>query len=195
MQNGFSRRQFVEAAGTASLFALAGCTNNDEGGNETPENNESGSQEDTNETNNETEGNETDSLDTEDSNETDDLDEENETGDENETNETSSAETEMIRLGGETEGWQGEAPSEIEGRTNPTLSLQTETMYELTWENLDGEEHELIIADANGEELEASDESEEEGETVTMTFTATDEMVAYYCEYHPETMRGEITFE
>ena len=104
-------------------------------------------------------------------------------------------ETQSIRLGGDAEGWEGEEPPDIEGETNPTLSLQAGTTYELTWENLDGEEHEIIIEDEEGNEFEASDESDQEDETVTMTFDATEEMAAYYCEYHPEAMRGEISVE
>ena len=96
---------------------------------------------------------------------------------------------------GITDGWEGQEPEAIAGQTNPTLSLQSGTTYELTWENGDGAEHELIIEDEEGAELEASDSSEEEGETVTLTFEATEEMVAYYCEYHPEAMRGEIMVE
>ncbi|MDL5363579.1 plastocyanin/azurin family copper-binding protein [Halalkalicoccus sp. NIPERK01] len=104
-------------------------------------------------------------------------------------------ETRTIRLGGATDGWQGQEPSDIADQTNPSLALQAGTTYELTWENLDGAEHELIIEDAEGTELEASDSSEEQGETVTLTFDAAEGMAAYYCEYHPEAMRGEITLE
>lgn len=104
-------------------------------------------------------------------------------------------ETQTIRLGGATDGWQGQEPSDIADRTNPALALQAGTTYELTWENLDGAEHELIIEDDEGTELEASDSSEEQGETVTLTFDAAEGMASYYCEYHPEAMRGEITLE
>lgn len=76
---------------------------------------------------------------------------------------------EPIELGGQTNGWQGQTASDIEGQTNPTLSLGPGTTYDLTWENLDGQEHELIIEDANGNELNASDSSEEQGETVTLS--------------------------
>lgn len=102
---------------------------------------------------------------------------------------------ESIELGGQTDGWQGQAPGDIEGETNPTLSLESGTTYDLTWENLDGQEHELIIEDADGNELEASDSSEEQGATVTLTFEASEEMAQYYCEYHPDRMRGDITTE
>lgn len=213
MRKGFSRRRFVETAGAASIFALAGCTNNGGEDNETPEeNNETGGLEDANGSDNATEDNETDNLDTEDSNVTDDPEDENEsetedeseneseTEDESENETTETGEqTQTIRLGAEAEGWQGQAPSDIEGETNPAITLQAGMSYDLTWENLDGEEHELIVADAAGNEIEASDESEQEGETVSMVLEVTEEMAGlsgtYYCEYHPEAMRGEISIE
>ena len=37
-----------------------------------------------------------------------------------------------------------------------------------------------------------SDGAEEEGQTVSTTFAATSQMVAHYCEYHPDSMRGEV---
>lgn len=196
MQKNFSRRRFVTTVSAAGITAFAGCGGGGDGGDgDTEEDNATGDNATgANESesdglggeDNETEDNET-GLD---DNETED----NET-DENETNETGAEGSQAIRLGGETGGWQGEAPSDIEGETNPTLSLQAGTTYELTWENLDGEEHEIIIEDTNENELEASDESEEQGETVTLMFEATEEMATYYCEYHPEAMRGEITVE
>ena len=97
-----------------------------------------------------------------------------------------------IRLGGESQGWTGEEPEAISGETNPTLELQAGETYEIVWENLDGAEHELVLADENGEEVEASEDSESEGETVSLEFTAGEELAEYFCEYHPEAMRGGI---
>lgn len=97
-----------------------------------------------------------------------------------------------FRLGGETAGWTGQEPEAIAGETNPTLELRAGTTYEIVWDNLDGEEHELILADGNGEEVEASEESAEEGATVSLEFTASEDLAEYFCEYHPESMRGEI---
>lgn len=189
MRETLSRRRFVEAAGTASVLALAGCTDSGNGGGEDGEN--ASDDEGGNGTN---ETNESDGLggDENESNESD-----NETG--NESNETGDEQTQAIRLGAETAGWQGQAPSDIEDETNPTISLQAGTTYDLTWENLDGEEHELIAEDADGNEIAVSDESEQEGETVSMTLEITQEMAGrsgtYYCEYHPEAMRGEFSVE
>ena len=103
-----------------------------------------------------------------------------------------SGESSTIRLGGESQGWTGEEPEVISGETNPTLELQAGETYEIVWENLDGAEHELILADENGEEIEASEDSESEGETVSLKFTAGEELAEYFCEYHPDAMRGEI---
>ena len=101
-------------------------------------------------------------------------------------------ESSTIQLGGESQGWTGQEPEAISGETNPTLELQVGETYEIVWENLDGAEHELILVDENGEEVEASDESESEGETVSLEFTAGEELAEYFCEYHPDAMRGEI---
>lgn len=192
MRGPLSRRRFVEAAGTAGVLALAGCTDSGNGGEENGEN--ASDDEGGNGTN---ETNESDGLggDENESNESD-----NETENEsNESNETGDEQTQAIRLGAETAGWQGQAPSDIEDETNPTISLQAGTTYDLTWENLDGEEHELIVEDANGNEIAASDESEQESETVSMTLEVTQEMAGqsgiYYCEHHPEAMRGEFSVE
>lgn len=103
-----------------------------------------------------------------------------------------SGEGSTIRLGGESQGWSGEEPEAIRGETNPTLELQAGEIYEIVWENLDGAEHELILADQNGEEVEASESSESQGETVSLEFTAREELAEYFCEYHPDAMRGEI---
>lgn len=97
-----------------------------------------------------------------------------------------------IRLGAETAGWTGQEPAQIAGETNPTIDLQAGTDYEIVWDNLDGEEHELVLADENGDEVQASDSSGTEGETVSMEFTAGEELATYFCEYHPDSMRGEI---
>lgn len=101
---------------------------------------------------------------------------------------------ETIKLGGKIPGWQGQTPSAIQGKTNPTLSLEPGTTYRLTWVNLDGAEHELIIEDRNGNEITATESASKKGVTRSITFTATKKMAQYYCEYHPQSMRGNIEF-
>lgn len=98
-----------------------------------------------------------------------------------------------IELGGEVDGWVGRAPTAIKGTTNPPLRLQAGANYTITWENLDGKEHELHIEDDKGSVVEKSDSAEGKGETVTMELTATTEMVSYFCKYHPESMRGDVS--
>ena len=99
----------------------------------------------------------------------------------------------QIRLGARADAWVGVQPEGIEEQENPSLVLRSGTPYEIVWENLDGEEHELLVLDGDGEELAASDASATEGDTVTLELTAEEEMEEYLCEYHPEEMRGEIT--
>lgn len=101
---------------------------------------------------------------------------------------------ETIKLGGKIPGWQGRVPSAIQGKTNPTLSLEPGTTYRLTWVNLDGAEHELIIEDSNGNEITATESASKKGVTRSVTFTATRKMAQYYCEYHPKSMRGNVEF-
>ena len=113
------------------------------------------------------------------------------------TAETGTAETatpsESFVLGGERSGWKGQNPESIAGQTNPTLSMEAGTTYEITWENLDGLEHELIIESESGEHLAATESATEKGATRSLTFEATTDAATYYCEYHPESMRGEIS--
>jgi hypothetical protein len=105
---------------------------------------------------------------------------------------TTAGPAQTIKLGGKIAGWIGQAPAAIEGKTNPTLTLQPGTTYRLTWVNIDGAEHELIIEDAKGNELVATESSSKKGVTRSVTFKATTQMDQYYCEYHPQSMRGDI---
>lgn len=97
-----------------------------------------------------------------------------------------------ILLGGEVGHWFGLAPTAIHEGENPTLTLQPGEKYRIVWMNIDGVEHELIIEDANGEELVATEDATRAGATRSVTFTASEEMAEYYCEYHPESMRGDV---
>ncbi|WP_129116258.1 plastocyanin/azurin family copper-binding protein [Halegenticoccus tardaugens] len=100
-----------------------------------------------------------------------------------------------IRLGASQSGWQGRAPTSIEGTKNPTLTLQPGQKYTLIWENLDGKEHELYIVNKDDKPVVKSEDAEEKGKTVSTTFTASKKMTQYYCEYHPQSMRGEIKLQ
>jgi hypothetical protein len=90
--------------------------------------------------------------------------------------------------------------------TNPTLNITSGVDNQITIKSLKGdpEEHELIIeglsAAAGGggehEELIASDHIED-GSSTIISFNASDtetsnyQSFEYYCEYHPDTMRGK----
>jgi Copper binding proteins, plastocyanin/azurin family len=100
-----------------------------------------------------------------------------------------------IRLGAKQSGWQGRAPKSIKGKKNPTLTLQQGQKYTLTWENFDGKEHELYIVNKKDKPVVKSEDAEEKGKTVSTTFTASKKMVQYYCEYHPQSMRGDIKLQ
>ncbi|MCU4743751.1 PQQ-dependent sugar dehydrogenase [Natronoglomus mannanivorans] len=100
-----------------------------------------------------------------------------------------------FELGGESSRWVGLAPEEIEDETNPTLVLEEGETYELVWENLDGIGHNFVIIDEDGEQLVRTDIMTGEGETQSVEFEAAEEMAEYYCEPHPQTMRGDIAFD
>lgn len=99
-----------------------------------------------------------------------------------------------IMLGGETAAWQGQEPEEIADEENPTLVLEEGETYEITWENLDGVEHNIEIRDEDGEVVDdyETELMSEEGETQTLEFDVTDEMAQYVCEPHEGTMAGDI---
>lgn len=101
---------------------------------------------------------------------------------------------ETIRLGGDIGGWRGRAPDAIAGETNPTLELKTETTYRITWENVDGQPHNVALLDNEGNTLQRTDIISEKGATQTFEFTAREEMAEYLCEVHPTSMRGSVSF-
>ncbi|GAB3041336.1 PQQ-dependent sugar dehydrogenase [Natronobiforma cellulositropha] len=100
-----------------------------------------------------------------------------------------------FELGGESSRWVGQAPDEIEGEDNPTLVLEEGETYEVVWENLDGIGHNFVIIDDEGDQLVSTDIVTGEGETQAVEFEADEEMAEYYCEPHPQTMRGDVTFD
>jgi len=97
-------------------------------------------------------------------------------------------------FGGEVPGWMGREPSEIADETNPPLELEVGQDYALTWENVDGQPHNIAIHDAEGNAIEATEIINEQGATQTLEFTATEEMARYICEVHPASMVGDIRF-
>ncbi|WP_336024681.1 PQQ-dependent sugar dehydrogenase [Halobellus salinisoli] len=101
--------------------------------------------------------------------------------------------SQTIELDGDTAAWIGRAPESIAGTENPTLELEAGQEYEITWENVDGQPHNIAIQDSEGENIEATETISEQGATQTLSFTASREMTTYICEVHPTTMVGDVS--
>ena len=97
-----------------------------------------------------------------------------------------------IALDGDASGWVGRSPEAIAGETNPTLALEPGRTYRVTWTNADGAPHNFVVADANGNRLASTQIAEAEGASLTAEFEATPAMTTYFCEVHPESMRGRV---
>ena len=103
-----------------------------------------------------------------------------------------------IELEAYTGGWEGvihrgppDPPGDkIEGETNPTLTFEDGVDYTVTWTNEDGQPHNFVIEDSSGEEIVQTEVISEGSQTVE--FTATGVMAEYYCEVHPQSMRGDV---
>lgn len=91
-------------------------------------------------------------------------------------------------------GWIGIGPAEIDVRTNPVLRLVEGEKYEVWWLNGDDNHHNFNILDEEGEVLETTGTVIEQGESASVTFTATPEMATYKCFPHPVQMWGPIEF-
>ena len=100
-----------------------------------------------------------------------------------------------IELVGRASRWVGRAPADIEGDTNPTLTLTAGQTYEIVWENGDGAPHNVVVVDGDGAELVRSEIVSERGATQTVEFTASEAMAQYFCEVHPTAMRGDLSVE
>lgn len=99
---------------------------------------------------------------------------------------------EEIVLEGHAQGWEGVSPAPIEGAENPTLVLFEGETYDVTWENADGEVHNFVVRDDDGEPLETSEDLADEGEHLTLSLEADESMDAYVCEYHETQMGGDV---
>ena len=97
-----------------------------------------------------------------------------------------------IYLEGRTESWTGVEPDPIDGEQNPTLVLTEGETYEVTWENMDGDNHNFEVRDGGGATLQESELMGEEGETQTVEIEATADMAEYVCTPHAGTMVGDI---
>jgi len=81
----------------------------------------------------------------------------------------------------------------VNGQVNPTLNLKSGIDYTIQVESMDNNiTHQLIIQNESGKQLTKSDEISN-GQTDDFTFTFKDiGKYQYHCEYHPETMHGNI---
>ena len=97
-----------------------------------------------------------------------------------------------IALDARVSGWVGRSPPSIAGRTNPTLQFAPGRTYRVTWTNVDGVAHNLVLLDGDGSRLEGTELVTERGASRTLEFEATPALSAYLCEVHPGTMRGSV---
>ncbi len=100
--------------------------------------------------------------------------------------------SETIKLGAYLSGWFPTSGENLARTRNPTLELEAGTRYELQWTNGDGVGHDFIIRNRNGDWVAGTEMGFGTGTTKSFTFTATEEMVSYYCTVHPVQMRGNI---
>lgn len=89
-------------------------------------------------------------------------------------------------------GWQGIEPAEIDGQSGPTLRLIEGEEHTIYWTNGDGSGHDFVILNEDGNIIEATEMTDELGETLELTFTAEPEMAEYICQPHPVQMRGPL---
>ena len=95
---------------------------------------------------------------------------------------------------GQTSGWVGIAPGEIEGKENPTLTLEEGEMYEIGWTEGDGIAHNIAIHNDEGDVVDdlSTDTTSDPGNDQWLEFEATAEMAEYICELHPSSMVGQV---
>lgn len=102
---------------------------------------------------------------------------------------------EQIELNGQTGGWEGIAPSSIEGVQNPTLALQEGEEYEIGWTEGDGSTHNIATVDSDEEVLDNTDRTDDPGDGDFLTFDASEEVAGYICEPHSGSMNGNIELQ
>ena len=176
-QRPLGRRRVLKLTGaTAAVALIAGCPDNDDDDNDVEDDNDV---------------DDDDVVDDED----DDVDDDDDDDDVDNGIEIE-GDTQII-FDGQTAGWEGIEPEEIEGEENPTLILEEGEEYEIGWEEGDGAEHNIEIRDEDDEVID-----DYETEIVTepdddqiLEIEATDEMAYYVCDPHEGTMRGEIQVE
>ncbi|WP_211334039.1 cupredoxin domain-containing protein [Halopiger aswanensis] len=191
-----TRRTVLKITGVAGVTtALAGCGGPGGEGNESGDEEENATTDETETGGNETET-ETESGD-EEENETEDNETDNESAEDGGSGEAIEPGTEIM-LEGSTQAWTGVEPEAIADEENPTLTLTEGESYDITFENADGAQHNLVIWDDSEETVDdyETDMVSEEGESATLEIDeVTDEMAQYVCEPHSSTMVGDIELE
>ncbi|MEY7848248.1 plastocyanin/azurin family copper-binding protein [Natrarchaeobius sp. A-rgal3] len=102
-----------------------------------------------------------------------------------------------IRFDGQTAGWEGLEPSEIDGEQNPTLVLEEGGDYTIGWTEGDGSLHNIEIWDDGGEVVDGleTSETDDPGDDQILEFEASSDMAQYVCDPHETTMVGDIQVE
>ena len=101
-----------------------------------------------------------------------------------------------VSFDGYSSHWEG-VGGDIDGERNPTLVLEDGGEYTFEWTNADNMLHDLQIWDADEDVVDdlISDETDVDGETVSLTFTASADMAYYVCSYHQVQQIGELVVE
>ncbi len=172
-----ARRRALKLAGSVTATALvAGCLSGDDDGEGSNDENETANDDATSDDGT--------ARDTED--EQDDGNEEADDESPSATDPEAWEGVDEIVLSATTSSWEGLEPELIAGQENPTLVLSEGNEYVLTWENADGQSHNLEIW--NDDEAVVADYSTElmaeENETQSLDIVATEEMTEYTCEVH-----------
>lgn len=194
-----TRRTVLSASGAIGLAALlAGCTDDGGPGEEGEEEDPAAEDEEDEPAADEEEE---PAADEEEEPAADEEEEEDTDGDEEEEDTDGDGEAiepdTQIVFEAQTQAWLGVEPEEIADEENPTLTLQEGETYEIGWEEGDGAQHNIEIRDEDDEVVDdySTEISEEGGEDQFIEFEATDEMAAYACEPHEDTMYGDIELE
>ena len=101
--------------------------------------------------------------------------------------------TQEYVLGGEVSGFTGDAPASISAARNPSLNLTAGDLYAITWVNVDGREHNVVVTYRNGTIFAETNVVAETGAAQTLVFRVPEDPGTYYCIVHPIAMRGNIT--
>lgn len=80
----------------------------------------------------------------------------------------------------------------INDTINPTITLVANVNNTITVDNPTDAEHELIIAKVDGGEVAATEDLQPGGHGELSIMPNATDSLRYYCEYHPDTMLGDI---